>query len=70
MPWDCRGRISGLGVDRMNSGNKDFLGGMFDFNGDGKTDLCETFIAYKIYEAVMRSFETDEGDDKVECRDE
>ena len=28
----------------------DFMGGMFDFNGDGKTDLGEEYIAYKIYE--------------------
>ncbi len=42
----------------MNSGNDGFLGGMFDLNGDGKTDLGEAFIAYKIYEAVMSARQT------------
>ncbi len=51
----------------MIPGNDGFLGGLFDFNGDGKTDLGEAFIAYKIYEAVMSSFETDDMDDKEEC---
>lgn len=28
----------------------DFMGGMFDFNGDGRTDAGEEFMAYQIYE--------------------
>ena len=28
----------------------DFMGGMFDFNGDGHTDVGEEFMAYQIYE--------------------
>jgi hypothetical protein len=27
---------------------------MFDFNGDGKTDLDEQYTAYKIYEDVTK----------------
>ena len=33
----------------------DFMKGMFDFNGDGKTDLGEEFLAYNIYEDVTKS---------------
>ena len=54
----------------MIPGNNGFLGGVFDFNGDGKTDLGETYIAYKIYEAVMSSFDTNELDDQEECPDD
>ncbi len=43
---------------------------MFDFNGDGRTDLGEAFIAYKIYEAVMSSFDEDDADDREECPDD
>ena len=32
----------------------DFLGGIFDFNGDGKTDLGEEFLAFKIFEEVTK----------------
>ena len=35
----------------------DLLGGLFDFNGDGKTDLGEEFLAFKMFEEVT------EGDD-------
>ena len=28
--------------------NKDFFDGMFDFNGDGHTDILETYMAYRI----------------------
>ena len=30
--------------------DKDFMGGMFDFDGNGKTTLYEQYVAYKIYE--------------------
>lgn len=33
----------------------DFMNGMFDFNGDGKTDLGEEFIAYNIYEDMTKN---------------
>ena len=37
------------------------FGDMFDLNGDGKTDLGEEFMAYKMYEEVTR--EDDDDDD-------
>ena len=36
---------------------KDLWGGMFDFNGDGVTDIGEEYLAYKIYEAVTKDSE-------------
>lgn len=41
---------------------KDLWGGMFDFNGDGVTDIGEEYLAYKIYEAVTK--------DSEDCADE
>lgn len=31
--------------------------GMFDFNGDGKEDLCEQWIAMKIFEECAKKTE-------------
>ncbi len=31
------------------------MGGMYDFSGDGRTDLGEEFIAYKMYEDVTKN---------------
>ena len=33
----------------------DFMGGFFDFNGDGHTDLGEEFIAYKMFEDMEKT---------------
>ena len=41
---------------------KDLWNGMFDFNGDGRMDPGEEFLAYKIYEAVTRESEGNEAD--------
>lgn len=30
--------------------DKNFLDGMFDFDGNGKTTLDEQYVAYKIYD--------------------
>ena len=38
----------------------DDFGGLFDFNGDGKTDLGEQFLAYQIFEQTMRDNSDDE----------
>ena len=38
----------------MAKKNGGLFGGLFDFNGDGKTDLGEEFIAYKIFEECMK----------------
>ena len=48
----------------MPPGN-DFLGGLFDFNGDGKTDIGEMFIAYKFFEESTKgpSDDSEEGSD-------
>lgn len=46
----------------MASKKDDFFGGMFDFNGDGKTDLGEQFIAYKIFEEVTKEDNQDSDD--------
>lgn len=37
-------------------GNKDFFDGMFDFNGDGKTDLMEEGLAYQMMDDFDNQF--------------
>lgn len=34
--------------------NDDFFGGIFDFNGDGKTDMGEEWIAFQIMNDVIK----------------
>ena len=36
--------------------NKDFFDGMFDFNGDGKTDLMEEGLAYQMMDDFDNQF--------------
>ena len=50
----------------MNPNRNDFLGGLFDFNGDGRTDAGEMFIAYKIFEATTKDGPDDEDEDDEE----
>ena len=38
-------------------GGFDLFGGLFDFNGDGKTDLGEEWLAFKIFEECTREEE-------------
>ena len=47
----------------MNSNKNDFLGGLFDFNRDGRTDPSEMFIAYKIFEETTKNDLDDEDED-------
>ncbi len=47
----------------MIPNRNDFLGGLFDFNGDGRTDPGEMFIAYKIFEATTKNDLDDEDED-------
>ena len=47
----------------MIPNNHDFLDGLFDFNGDGRTDPSEMFIAYKIFEATTKGGIDDEDED-------
>lgn len=37
------------------------FGGLFDLNGDGKVDLGEEFMAYKMFETVTKE-EMDDDD--------
>lgn len=46
-----------------------FLGGMFDLNKDGKVDLGEEFMAFKMFEEVTREDE-DEDDDLFKDEDD
>ncbi len=47
----------------MSSNKDDIFGGFFDFNGDGKTDIGEEWVAYKIMEECMQDDE-DENEDE------
>ena len=49
----------------MSSKNNDLFGGMFDFNGDGKTSIDEEYLAYKIFEESTNkdNDDVDEDDD-------
>jgi len=46
----------------MSFGGNDFFGGLFDFNGDGITDLGEQFIMYEIFKEVTKEDELDDYD--------
>lgn len=35
----------------------DLFGGLFDFNGDGKTDFYEEAVAYKLFEKINQDIE-------------
>jgi len=44
----------------------DLFGGLFDLDGDGRTDLTEEFLAFKMFEEV-----TGEGlDEETEAEEE
>ena len=46
----------------MPSNKDDLFGGMFDFDGDGKTDIGEEFLAYMMFEELSK----DEDKSKVD----
>ena len=52
----------------MAKKNGGLFGGLFDFNGDGKTDLGEEFIAYKIFEECVKG--NDDTDDDLSLDDD
>ena len=52
----------------MAKKNGGLFGGLFDFNGDGKTDLGEAFIASKIFEECMKR--SDDADDDFSLDDD
>lgn len=43
--------------------NNDWFGGIFDFNGDGKTTWDEEYIAYRIFEECTQDDNTSDGSD-------
>ena len=44
----------------------DFFGGLFDFNGDGRTDLSEQFLAFMM---MQETLEDDDSDDPFDYDD-
>lgn len=52
----------------MGSSGKDngFLGGLFDFDGDGKTSMFETFLAYKMFEECTKEDEDEDEDESFD----
>lgn len=44
-------------MDKKKSFWDNPFGGVFDFNGDGKEDLCEQWIAMKIFEECTKKTE-------------
>ena len=43
----------------MIRNNDDFFGGMFDFNGDGKTDAVEAALGFQVLEEIDREDDND-----------
>lgn len=41
-------------MKKNNKGKNDFLGGLFDFNSDGKTSLSEKYIAFRVFEECTK----------------
>lgn len=54
----------------MSIFDDDFLGDMFDFDGDGKTSIDEEFLAYKMFEESFKDDENDDYDDFEELEDD
>ncbi len=52
----------------MAKGDGGWPGGLFDFDGDGRTDLGEAFIAYQMFEESME--DDDDADDDVPSDDD
>ena len=50
------------GKDKKDTYDDDLFGGLFDINGDGKTDFGEEYIAYRIFEDVMGGDKEDDDD--------
>lgn len=44
--------------------NDDFFGGMFDFDGDGKTDAIEAALCYQILDEMSQSNENNKKQDE------
>ncbi len=50
--------------------NDDFFGGMFDFDGDGKTDAVEAAIGFQILDEMNREDDEDEDYDDEDYDDD
>ena len=50
----------------MSSNKDDLFGGLFDWNGDGKTDLGEEFLAFALFESMMKEKEERADEDDYE----
>ena len=44
----------------FDKNGKGLLGGLFDFNGDGKTTWDEEYLAFKIFEECTKEDDTDD----------
>ena len=50
----------------MPSNKDDIFGGMFDFDGDGKTDIGEEFLAYMMFEELSKDEEKTKADSSTD----
>ena len=50
----------------MSQNKDDFFGGIFDFDGDGKTSIDEEFLAYQIYEDTFEKQDNYDNFDKAD----
>lgn len=50
----------------MPSNKDDIFGGMFDFDGDGKTDIGEEFLAYMMFEEMTKDDKKSKTDDSID----
>ena len=50
----------------MASKNDDLFGGMFDFDGDGKTDIGEEFLAYMMFDELSKDEEKSKDDSSTD----
>ena len=48
----------------------DFFGGLFDFNGDGHTDMIEAYMGFQILQEMDREDDRDEEDDPEKENDQ
>ena len=54
----------------MIFGNDGLFGGMFDFDGDGHTDMIEAYMGFQILQEMDREADRDEDDETEEENDQ
>lgn len=52
----------------FDKNDKGLFGGLFDFNGDGKTTWDEEYLAFKIFEECTKEEENDFDKGTAACR--